>query len=188
MTAHYVLPKNVITGRNEVVAKVMFLQVCVCPQGGRVSASVHAGMPDPPGWRTPPDGDPPGMETPLPPGWRTPPPSRETDCNIRSTSGRYASSWNAFLLWLFFLLGGWGLKRNSRIGPKTRLTFCCKTDVFDTKFLTSASCFVSQMSYLLKTNDSPVSQIHVLCNRLSISTDFEWYFIFRITVEVSTST
>ena len=24
-----------ITGRNEVVAKVMFLQVCVCPQGGR---------------------------------------------------------------------------------------------------------------------------------------------------------
>ena len=32
---------NVITVRNE-VAKVMFLQVCVCPQGG-VSASVHAG-------------------------------------------------------------------------------------------------------------------------------------------------
>ena len=37
-----------VTGRNEVVAKVMFLQVCVCPRGGRVSASVHAGMPDPP--------------------------------------------------------------------------------------------------------------------------------------------
>ena len=33
----------------------MFLQVCVCPQGGRVSASVHAGMPYPPGTRqTPP--------------------------------------------------------------------------------------------------------------------------------------
>ena len=31
----------------------MFLQVCVCPQGGRVSASVHAGMPDPPGSRPP---------------------------------------------------------------------------------------------------------------------------------------
>ena len=40
---------HVVTGRNEVVAKVMFLQVCVCPQGGRMSASVHAGMPHPPG-------------------------------------------------------------------------------------------------------------------------------------------
>ena len=38
---------SIITGRNEVVAKVMFLQVSVCPQGGRVSASVHAGMPYP---------------------------------------------------------------------------------------------------------------------------------------------
>ena len=65
----------IFTGRNEVVAKVIFLQVSVCPQGGRVSASVHAGMPyppdggtppdgDPPGWRTPRDGDPPGMENP----------------------------------------------------------------------------------------------------------------------------
>ena len=34
----------------------MFLQVCVCPQGDRVSASVHAGMPYPPGsGRHPPD-------------------------------------------------------------------------------------------------------------------------------------
>ena len=39
--------------------------------GGRVSASVHAGMPYPPGMETPPDGGPPGMENP--PGWRTPP-------------------------------------------------------------------------------------------------------------------
>ena len=66
-----------ITGRNEVVAKVMFLQVCVCPQGGRVSASVHAGMPypppmeNPPRWRTPQMENPSWMENP--PGWRTPP-------------------------------------------------------------------------------------------------------------------
>ena len=64
------LQRLLITGRNEVVAKVMFLQVCVCPQGGRVSASVHAGMPypprmeNPPEWRTPLDGEPPRMETP----------------------------------------------------------------------------------------------------------------------------
>ena len=34
-----VLERAFITGRNEVVAKVMFLQVCVCPQGGGVCLS-----------------------------------------------------------------------------------------------------------------------------------------------------
>ena len=97
----------IITGRNEAVAKVIFLQVSVCPQGGgRVSASVHAGMPypprdgppldggnpprmenppigeppqmeeHPPRWRTPPDGDPPRWRTS--PGWRTPPDGEHT--------------------------------------------------------------------------------------------------------------
>ena len=47
-----------ITGRNEVVAKVMFYR-CVSVHrggGGRVSASVHAGMPDPPPDQTGPPG------------------------------------------------------------------------------------------------------------------------------------
>ena len=57
---------QLFTGRNEVVVKVMFLQVCVCPQGGRVSASVHAGMPDPP-----PDQA--GRTRPAPPTRWTPP-------------------------------------------------------------------------------------------------------------------
>ena len=121
---------DIFTGRNEVVAKVMFLQVCVCPQGGRVSASVHAGMPYPPDQAdTPPGpGRPPGTrQTPpgpgrhpprqTPPGTRqtspdqadppgtrqTPPgpgPPREADSSIRSTSGRYVSYWNAFLFFL----------------------------------------------------------------------------------------
>ena len=73
-----------ITGRNEVVAKVLFLQVSVCPQGGRVSASVHVGMPNPPGpGRTPPG----NRQKPTP---RTPPgagrPLREADSSIRSTT------------------------------------------------------------------------------------------------------
>ena len=64
---------------NEVVAKVMFLQVSVCPQGvgGRVSASVHAGMPDPPPQtrQTPPDqADPPRPGRPPPRPGRHPPP------------------------------------------------------------------------------------------------------------------
>ena len=64
----------IVTGRNEVVAKVMFLQVCVCPQGGRVSASVHAGIPDPPrpGRQTPPR-DQAGRSPPPRPGRQIPP-------------------------------------------------------------------------------------------------------------------
>ena len=71
----------IFTGRNEVVAKVMFLQVSVIlSTGGGVS-----GEPPPPGTRqTPPptrENPPPGPGRPLP----------EEDCSIRSMSGRYAS-------------------------------------------------------------------------------------------------
>ena len=125
-----------ITGRNEVVAKVMFLQVCVCPQeeGVCLSACWDAIPPPEPG-RPPWDqGDtPPGTrETPLwdqgdtpwtretprdqadpprtrqtlpqdladPPSSPSPLPPREADSSIRSTSGLYASYWNAFLFHL----------------------------------------------------------------------------------------
>ena len=102
----------IVTGRNEVVAKVIFLHLSVIH-------SVHrGGMPQcmlgyPPPEQTPPLGadppgadPPPGADTPLsrpsksrhPPGSRPPTPPREADCSIRSTSGRYASYWNAFLL------------------------------------------------------------------------------------------
>ena len=98
-------------------AKVMFLQACVCPQGGGVSASVHAGIPPgsrhPPLEQTPPLTRPPRTRhppgpgtTPLdqaPPRTRHTPPLRESDCSIRLTSGRYASYWNAFL-WCIWLL------------------------------------------------------------------------------------
>ena len=51
-----------ITGRNEVVAKVMFYRhLWFCPRGGGVSASVHVGIPPPiadtPGSRHPPGAD-----------------------------------------------------------------------------------------------------------------------------------
>ena len=137
----------IFTGRNEVVAKVMFLQVCVCPQWGRVSASVRAGMPDPHGpARHPPRTTPPGTsqtptpppprtsQTPIPPppgpgrhplppgpGRHPPPPGtrqtpprtrqtlspREADSSIRSTNGRYASYWNAFLYQYIFITKVW---------------------------------------------------------------------------------
>ena len=78
----------------------MFLQAsAILLTGG--SASVHAGS-RPPGSRHPPPQeqtptplgtDPPEADTP--PGADTHP--READSSIRSTSGRYASYWNAFL-------------------------------------------------------------------------------------------
>ena len=90
----------VVTSRNEVVAKVMFLQVCVCPQDQadlpprtRQPPPHQAATPPPRPGRPPPG---PGIHPPGP--GRLPP--READCSIRSTSGRYASYWNAFLLLL----------------------------------------------------------------------------------------
>ena len=77
---------SVFIGRNEVVAKVIFLHLSVILFTGGVlpqcMLGYHPQTPDPP-W-TP---DPPGADTP-----------READSSIQSMSGRYASYWNAFLL------------------------------------------------------------------------------------------
>ena len=78
----YKINFSAITGRNEVVAKVMFLQVSVCPHGGG-SVSVHAGMPSPPIRQTPPDqADPPGTRQ-TPPGTRQTPPDQADPPRIR---------------------------------------------------------------------------------------------------------
>ena len=82
----------VITGRNEVVAKVIFLHLSVILfTGGGVSASVHAGMPSPkssnpwsrhlpeqtpPKSRHPPEAHTPWEQTPL--LEQTPPPQKQT--------------------------------------------------------------------------------------------------------------
>ena len=85
-----------ITGCNEVVAKVMFLLVCVILFTGGMSASVHAGIPDtPPGADTPLGADTPREQTPPTKSRHSPTP--EQTPGIRSMSGRYASYWNAFL-------------------------------------------------------------------------------------------
>ena len=74
---------NIFTGRNEVVAKVMFLEACVCPQGGKgvcLSACTGTPLPEqthhhPPGTRQTPPG--PGRwQTPLGPG--RPPQTKQT--------------------------------------------------------------------------------------------------------------
>ena len=93
-------------------AKVIFSQVSVCPQGGGLPQCMLGY--NPPGSRPPQDQTPPN-QTPPPPWDQTPPPPRtrppqtrhtpwsrpprEADASIRSMSGRYASYWNAFLLY-----------------------------------------------------------------------------------------
>ena len=102
----------IVTGRNEVVAKVMFLHVSVILLTGGSPENPppqDQGEPPPGSRRTPPDqaDPPPGpRRTPPrpgrpPPGPRKTPPPQEEHCSIRSMSGRYASYWNAFLYWNF---------------------------------------------------------------------------------------
>ena len=118
-----------ITVRNE-VAKVMFLQACVCPQGG----STWPGIP--PGRYTPPAGTPPGRYTPPdqvpprqvppqdqvhpprqvppwaglprpgtpPPGTRYTTPRAGAPPRYGHCCGQYTSYWNAFLFFHNFFL------------------------------------------------------------------------------------
>ena len=77
--------------------------VWFCSQGGG-----YSGQGEPPRSRHPPP--PPGRENP--PSWADPPrpdapPPQEAHSSVRSTSGRYASYWNAFFSYLFF---PWPLK------------------------------------------------------------------------------
>ena len=94
---------EVITGRIEVVAKVMFLHVSVIlSTGGGLQAGrtpPGPGRPPPRPGRTPlGPGRPPRTRENPPPDQADPQqPPREADSRIRSTSGRYASYWNAFL-------------------------------------------------------------------------------------------
>ena len=115
------------TGRNEVGQGNIFTSVCLST-GGEYLPQCMLGY-TPPGadlppeqtpWeQTPRQQTPPGADTPqeqTPPWEQTPP--READSSIRSTSGRYASYWNAFLylkenwiyvLHLYFLLKFYGV-------------------------------------------------------------------------------
>ena len=94
-----------ITSRNEVVAKVMFLHVSVILLTGGGLPQCMLGSPqeqtpprpDPPGNRHPPEQTPPQSRHPPE---QTHPQSRHTpeaDSGIQSMSGWYASYWNAFL-------------------------------------------------------------------------------------------
>ena len=87
----------IITGRNEVVAKVIFLHLSVnLFTGGFCLSACWDTTPLGADTTTPPEPDPPGPDTPP----REQAPSPEADSSIWSTSGRYASYWNAFLFLL----------------------------------------------------------------------------------------
>ena len=95
---------KVITVRNE-VAKVMFLQACVCPHGGclpQCMLGYHPPEQTPP--PPPPGADPSRADTPreqTPPRSRHPPgadnPGADTPPRDDHCCGRYAPYWNPFL-------------------------------------------------------------------------------------------
>ena len=87
-----------ITGRNEVVAKVIFLHPSVILFTGGVSASVHAGIPHcpPPRSDTPEQTPPRSRHTPqeqadTPPGSRHPPRNRHTPGKQTPVYGQWAA-------------------------------------------------------------------------------------------------
>ena len=90
----------IVIARKMKFAKVMFSQVSVCPQGGGCLPHCMLGYTPSrhlPLSRHSPGQTPPSKQTPLgqtPPGQT--PPLHSAD-EIRSTSGWYASHWNAFL-------------------------------------------------------------------------------------------
>ena len=103
----------IVTARNEVGARLCFLQVCVIlfTRGGEYLTRytpLGPGTP-PPGTRyTPRARYTPLHQVPTPPGPGTPPRARE----IRSTRGRYASYWNAIL----FSLNFWSIYARTFVG------------------------------------------------------------------------
>ena len=81
----FLVKSPIFTGCNEVVAKVMFLQVCVCPQGGGCLPQCMLGCQTPPRPGNPPDqADPPRHGRP-PPGPGRPPWDQADTPRIRQT-------------------------------------------------------------------------------------------------------
>ena len=97
---------DVITARKQSLGQGnIFSSVCqeFCPQGGVPGQVFPTREQTPPGADTPRTRYPPPEQTPCPlgpgtPHWEQTNPRRSTCWEIRSTSGRYASYWNAILL------------------------------------------------------------------------------------------
>ena len=116
----------------------MFSQVSVCPRGG-VSASVPGSLFATPWADTPPPTPPgrhPWADTPVP-----------VHAGIRSTSSRYASHWNAFLLVTEFTENIW-VKLNcvlSSILQKLKVR-CVITYLLGLSFTCFISIFIYQIT------------------------------------------
>ena len=109
----FLLINAIITGRNEVVAKVIFLHLSVilftegclpqCMLGYHTPRSRHPPEADTPWSRHPHRADPlRRQKTPWsrhPPRADTPQSRHPPGSGLRHLSGRYASYWNAFLFW-----------------------------------------------------------------------------------------
>ena len=98
---------RIVTGRNEVVAKVIFLHLFVILFTGGGSASVHAGIPPPPPREQtllPSRSRPPRGSRPLPPGKQTP------AYGLRA-AGTHPTGKQSFYLY-FFSIPSWSIPAN----------------------------------------------------------------------------
>ena len=131
---------TLVTGRNEVVAKVIFLHLSVIHSVHRGGGLPHCML----GYHYHPPDSPPGPDPPRsrPPGSRHPPP--RADSSIQSTSGRYASYWNAFLL-----------RRSDYLNLN-----CSRSH---TSIETSKEFYLRTASHLTPSPENPVSHSHIGC-------------------------
>ena len=145
-------------------AKVMFLQASVilstgeclpqCMLGYHPPGSGHPlGADTPPGANTPRDQTSPGGRHPppgadTPPGTRHPlpgadtppgttPPPQEADSGIWSTSGRYASYWNAFMFAMQLRWGLWRKEGNRIVVLSSMVKYLKTTFIFEVRRLST---------------------------------------------------
>ena len=123
------------------------------------------GADTPPGTKYTPS---PGLSTPpgtkyTPPGLSTPSPP-EADSGIRSTSGRYASYWNAFLLKILLLLD-----ENNKDNFDVIVTICLKFDQKHVEIMSFILCSVLEVplavSLVIKSACSQ-KKTRFLCTRI----------------------
>ena len=150
----------------------VFTRVCDSVYRGG-SASVHAGIPTPPGAGTPQRQTPPGVGTPPTPRKQAPP-------GIRSMIGRYASYWNAFLfIFQIFQVSFWRLINETKVTCQLRVTGFA----FYVTWMLASYCRSCMMRNLMNQQHLPNYSIIKPLSCLAAPNIFVSLFTFKTSVK-----